>query len=150
MAELEKIRSWRWILIAFIALGMVGFLIPYDAVLAMFGQGANREVGQIGSTSISIVQYQQELQDRQGLFNYQTQTGLKNEVWNDLIERSLLTPEYEEIGLSVNQEEFDEIRFGEHETTTKKAFCNTRRPRLRVLRSWGSPAKQSNMRMVEV
>ena len=114
MAELERIRSWRWILIAFIAVGMIGFLIPYDAVLAMFGQGANREVGQIGSTSLSIAQYQQELQDRQGLFNYQTQTGLKNEVWNDLIERSLLTPEYEELGLTVNQEEFDEIRFGEH------------------------------------
>ena len=58
MAELEKIRSLRWVLIAFLAIGMIGFLIPYDAVLALFGQGANRSIGEVGNTSISAQSWQ--------------------------------------------------------------------------------------------
>ncbi len=115
MAELEKIRSLRWVLIAFLAIGMIGFLIPYDAVLALFGQGANRSIGEVGSSSISAQNWQNALMEREQLFDYTNTQSLKNDVWNDLIEQNILTSEYEDLGIDVvTQEEFDEIRFGEH------------------------------------
>ena len=115
MAELEKIRSLRWVLIAFLAIGMIGFLIPYDAVLALFGQGANRSIGEVGNTSISAQSWQNALMEREQLFDYTNTESLKNDVWNDLIEQNILTSEYDALGIDmVTQEEFDEIRFGEH------------------------------------
>lgn len=120
MALIENIRKRQGLLLVMIGLGMVGFLIPYDAVMSLFGQGANREVGSIDGNSITALDYQNALQKRRGLFNYTTNQALENEVWNDLVEASLLTPEYDALGLEVTQEEFDEIRFGDHISTYVK------------------------------
>ena len=114
MAELEKIRGKKVLLLAFLAIGMIGFLIPYDAVFALFGQGNNKPVGEIGGSSISIGDWQTALGARSDLFDYQNQASLSNEVWNDMIEEKLLTSDYENLGISVNQEEFDQIRFGDN------------------------------------
>lgn len=97
-----------------IGLGMLGFLIPYDAVLALFGRGQNRTVGEVDGVTISMVDYQTAVQRRQGLFTYNTTQALENEVWNDMLEQALLGDDYNALGLSVNKEEFDEIRFGDN------------------------------------
>ena len=53
--------------------------------------------------------------EREQLFDYTNTESLKNDVWNDLIEQNILTSEYDALGIDmVTQEEFDEIRFGEH------------------------------------
>lgn len=114
MALIEKIRNRQGLLLVMIGLGMIGFLIPYDAVMSLLGQGGNQTVGSIDGNSISIMQYQDALQRRRTLFNYQNNQALENEVWNDMIEANLLASEYRALGLEVDQEEFDEIRFGEH------------------------------------
>lgn len=54
------------------------------------------------------------MQERQSLFNYQNNASLENEVWNDMLERTLLADDYNALGLSISQEEYNEIRFGEH------------------------------------
>lgn len=114
MAMIEKIRKRQGLLLVMIGLGMLGFLIPYDAVLALFGRGQNRTVGEVDGVTISMVDYQTAVQRRQGLFNYNSTQALENEVWNDMLERALLGDDYNALGLDVNKEEFDEIRFGEH------------------------------------
>ncbi len=114
MALIENIRNRRGLLLGMIGLGMIGFLIPYDAVMSLLGQGGNQTVGSIDGNSISIMQYQDALQRRRTLFNYQNNQALENEVWNDMVEANLLAAEYRALGLEVGQEEFDEIRFGEH------------------------------------
>lgn len=114
MALIEKIRNRQGLLLLMIGLGMIGFLIPYDAVMSLLGQGGNREVGEIDGTSISAIEYQNALQQRRGLFNYANNQALENEVWNDMVEANLLGSDYRALGLQVVQEEFDEIRFGEH------------------------------------
>lgn len=114
MATIGKIRKNRGLLIVLIGLGMLGFLIPYDAVLALLGQGGNRAVGEIDGQTVSAVTYQGALQERDELFDYANTQSLENEVWNDLIEQTLLENEYSKLGIDVGQDEFDEIRFGEH------------------------------------
>ncbi|MGF1565000.1 MAG: peptidylprolyl isomerase [Flavobacteriales bacterium] len=120
MALIENIRKRQGLLLAMVGLGMLSFLIPYDAVMSLFGQGANREVGSIDGNSITALDYQNALQKRRGLFNYTSNQALENEVWNDLVEATLLSPEYDALGLDVSQEEFDEIRFGDHISTYVK------------------------------
>ncbi|MCH2198330.1 MAG: peptidylprolyl isomerase [Flavobacteriales bacterium] len=117
MAVLEKIRSVQWLLflaLVLLGIGMIGFLVPFDAVQALLGQGNSQSVGEVDGTSISVVDYQTALQTRRDLFNYTNNQSLETEVWNDLIEKNILTDDYMALGLDVNQEEFDEIRFGEH------------------------------------
>ncbi len=114
MALIEKIRNRQGLLLIMIGLGMLGFLIPYDAVMSLLGQGGNRTVGKIDGEAVTIMEYQNALQRRRSLFNYQNNQALEDEVWNDMVEAALLNPEYRALGLVVLQEEFDEIRFGEH------------------------------------
>ena len=90
MALIEKIRNRQGLLLLMIGLGMIGFLIPYDAVMSLLGTGGNREVGKIDGTSISAIEYQNALQQRRGLFNYANNQALENEVWNDMVESNLL------------------------------------------------------------
>lgn len=114
MAMIEKIRKRQGLLMVMIGLGMLGFLIPYDAVLALFGRGQNRPVGKVDGVTISMADYQTAVQRRQSLFTYNNTQAVENEVWNDLLERTLLEDDYNALGLTVTKEEFDEIRFGEN------------------------------------
>lgn len=114
MAMIEKIRKRQGLLMVMIGLGMLGFLIPYDAVLALFGRGQNRPVGEVDGVTISMADYQTAVQRRQSLFTYNNTQAVETEVWNDLLERTLLEDDYNALGLTVTKEEFDEIRFGEH------------------------------------
>jgi peptidyl-prolyl cis-trans isomerase D len=117
MAVLEKIRSVQWLLflaLILLGIGMLSFLVPYDAIMSLLGQGQNRAVAEVNGVSISSQEFQAALQQRGSLFDYQNNQSLENEVWNDMLEENLLADDYNALGLTVTQEEFDEIRFGEN------------------------------------
>ncbi len=44
MSMIQQIRNRQGLLIVMIGIGMLGFLVPYDAVMALMGQGTNRDV----------------------------------------------------------------------------------------------------------
>lgn len=113
MAMISTLRKQGWLVLALVGIGIVGFLIPYDAVMAMFG-GPSDKVGVINGESIKQDQWRAMLQEQSELFSYNnSQThGLENDVWNNLIENTLLQPEYQSLGLMVTDEELDEILFG--------------------------------------
>ena len=64
---IEQIRNRQGLLLGMIGVGMLGFLIPYDAVLALMGQGNARDVGSVGGESISALDYRMELDERRRL-----------------------------------------------------------------------------------
>lgn len=113
MAMISTLRKQGWLVLALVGIGIVGFLIPYDAVMAMFG-GASDKVGVINGETVKQDQWRAMLQEQSELFSYNnSQThGLENDVWNNLIETTLLQPEYNSLGLMVTDEELDEILFG--------------------------------------
>ncbi|MEY3849751.1 MAG: hypothetical protein RJA38_192 [Bacteroidota bacterium] len=110
---ISTLRKQGWLVLALVGIGIVGFLIPYDAVMAMFG-GPSDKVGVINGENIKQDQWRAMLQEQSELFSYNnSQThGLENDVWNNLIENTLLQPEYQSLGLMVTDEELDEILFG--------------------------------------
>ena len=61
---IEQIRNRQGLLLVIIGIGMLGFLVPYDAVLALMGQGTTRDVGSVGGESISALTYRMEVDER--------------------------------------------------------------------------------------
>jgi peptidyl-prolyl cis-trans isomerase D len=112
MAMIEKIRNQRWLLIVVVGVSLLGFLIN-GAVLKWI-QGGNSDIGEINGETISVTEWMAAIDQQKLLFNYNgNETGLSNDTWNNLVESKLLMGEFEELGLSVSDEEYDEILFGE-------------------------------------
>lgn len=110
MSLIEKIRNRQGLLMVMIGIGMLGFLVPYDAVMAMFGGGSNPEVGEVGGTTITAMEYQSEVQNRRRLgFSGET---LADEVWKDLTEGAVLSNGIAALGLTVTDDEYQELLFG--------------------------------------
>ena len=111
MSLIERIRKRQGLLIALIGFGMLGFLVPYDAVMALFGRGTNRTVGVVNGEEISALEYQNELQLRRQLGFEGAQ--LAEEVWSDMTTDLLLKDDLDELGLQVSDEEYQELIFGD-------------------------------------
>ena len=115
MAMIERIRNRQGLLMGVIGLGMLGFLVPFDAVMAMLGNSAGpSNAGVIDGQEISLQDYRIMVQNRQVLFNYQDNKAAGNEVWGELIQTTMLEDELDAVGLSVCAEEFDDIRYGDY------------------------------------
>jgi peptidyl-prolyl cis-trans isomerase D len=110
MAMIEQIRNRQGLLLGMIGVGMLGFLIPYDAVLALMGQGNSRDVGSVGGESISALDYRMELEERRRLGFSGEQ--LQDEVWGDITSNIVLEDTYNELGIEVTDAEFQEMLFG--------------------------------------
>ncbi len=62
MAMIENIRKRRGLLIFFIGIGMLGFLVPYDAVISLFGKTPGSEtIGEINGKVINQGSFQKDL-----------------------------------------------------------------------------------------
>ncbi len=112
MALIEKIRRQGWLVLAFVGIGILGFLIPYDAVMSFFGSG-NGNIGEIGGKNISQVDWQAALLKRQPLFQYNgNQQSLSNDTWNQLIDQVIYKDGFDALGLNISDEEYEEVTFG--------------------------------------
>ena len=111
MAMIEKIRNQRGLLIVVLGIGMLGFLVPFDAVIALTGQGSARNAGSVNGSSISGQEYQVAVQKRRNLGF--TGDGLTNEVWNDLTTDLVLADEFSNAGIVVTNKEYQEMLFGD-------------------------------------
>jgi peptidyl-prolyl cis-trans isomerase D len=113
MAMIEKIRQQRGLLLAMVGVGLLSFLIPYDAVMSLFGNN-NSAIGEIDGQTISAQEWQRALQDREPLFQYQgNEQSLSNDTWNQLVENFLYQDEFENLGIEISEDEYEEITFGE-------------------------------------
>ena len=112
MAMIEQIRGYRWLLMGMVGIGLLSFLIPYDAVMSMFG-GTNNAVGEIAGNTISAKEWQKAIQDREPLFQYKgNEQSLSNDTWNQLVENYVYQEAYDELGLNISEDEYEEIMFG--------------------------------------
>ncbi len=111
MAMIENIRNQQGLLMVVLGIGMLGFLVPYDAVLSLLGQGASTEVGSVNGISITGQEYQIAVQQRRGLGFSGEQ--LPEEVWQDMTSAIYMSDEYSDIGLVVTDKEYQEMLFGD-------------------------------------
>ncbi|MDA1382266.1 MAG: peptidylprolyl isomerase [Bacteroidetes bacterium] len=111
MAMIENIRNRQGLLMVFLGLGMLSFLVPFDAVLALMGQGTSTEVGSVNGDGITGTEYQVAVQQRRGLGFSGDQ--LPNEVWEDMTTALFMSDEYADIGMTVSDKEYQEMLFGD-------------------------------------
>ena len=111
MAMIENIRNRQGLLMVFLGIGMLGFLVPFDAVLALMGQGASTEVGSVNGAGITSTEYQVAVQQRRGLGFSGDQ--LPNEVWEDMTTTRFMNDKYGDIGMTVSDKEYQEMLFGD-------------------------------------
>lgn len=112
MALIEKIRRQGWLVLAMVGIGILGFLIPYDAVMSFFGS-SNSDIGEINGKTISQIEWQEALKKRQPLFQYNgNQQSLYNDTWDQMTDRLIYKSGYEALGLQISEEEYEEITFG--------------------------------------
>ena len=126
MAMIESIRKRGMLAVIVVGAGMLLFLIPPDAIQSLTGKGANRDILEAGGHSMGAMEWTKELQSRRELFNYNNnEMGLLNDVMNDFVERSVLNKDYDRLGLTVTDEEFEGILFGDQLSPyVKRTFYN--------------------------
>ena len=114
MGMIESIRNRQTLLLTLIGLGMLSFLIPYDAVIALKGNSAaSQSASAVNGEDISFLEYRTKVQQRNSLFNYTDNRAAQNEVWNDIVTERLYGDEFADLGLELTKEEFDDIRYGD-------------------------------------
>ena len=94
MAMIENIRNRQGLLMVFLGIGMLGFLVPFDAVLALMGQGVTSEVGSVNGIGITGQEYQVAVQQRKSLGFSGDQ--LQEEVWQDMTAAIFMDDQYYE------------------------------------------------------
>lgn len=113
MALIEKIRNQGWLVLVMVGIGIIGYLIPYDAVMAMFGRGSDN-LGEVDGHVITQKEWTDAVNTQKLLYNYNgNESALSNDTWNTLTERLLMNDEYQALGLTVTDDEYDMITFGE-------------------------------------
>ena len=115
MGMIESIRNRQTLLLTIIGLGMLSFLVPYDAVIAMLGNNPGTQAaGSINGDDVSFLEYRTRVQERNSLFNYTDDKAAQNEVWGDIIVERLYGDNFDALGLGLTKEEFDDIRYGDY------------------------------------
>ncbi len=113
MAMIENIRKRRGLLIFFIGIGMLGFLIPYDAVMSLFGRTPGSEtIGEINGKAINAGSFQKNLLSVQQSNLYRGDDNISSAAWSDLVNDMLYEQDLEAAGYMVGEDEYDDLRFG--------------------------------------
>ena len=115
MGMIESIRNRQTLLLTLIGLGMLSFLIPYDAVIALAGNNAvSQAAGEVNGNEVSFLEYRTRVQERKSLFTYTEDRAAQNEVWGDIVTERLYGDNFDALGLGLTKEEFDDIRYGDY------------------------------------
>ena len=109
MAMIQKIRNQQALLLIIIGLGMLLFLVPQEVWTTLFSP--NTDAGSANGVTISGLEYQTALENRRNLRF--TGDGLADEVWNDLATDVVLADEFAATGITVTDEEYQEMLFGD-------------------------------------
>ena len=122
-----KIRKQSKLLVVVIALGMLLFLVPWNQFLALIGEGQYEDFGKVNGHSISRVEYDNQRNVRSTMFGSNVSAAqLNNSLWEDMQQRYILNDEYAKLGLDVNDEEWQEMIFGEYIPQSQKNLWYTK------------------------
>lgn len=120
MATLEKIRSNSKLLIITIFFALLCFVIGdfLNSSSSFFGQ-QREKIGEVEGTDLSYLKFQDDVEVLTNVFKVQGQNQFKDGdiremVWNDYVEGSILNSEAEELGLVVTTAELADQTMGEN------------------------------------
>ncbi|QHT68306.1 peptidylprolyl isomerase [Rhodocytophaga rosea] len=135
MALIGKIKEKSGWAIGLIAISLGLFVVGGDILgpnSVILGNNS-QDVGEIAGEDISIKEYSQELEVMK--YNYTNNTGknpteeemagLREQAWNQLIEKIAYQKQYEKLGLAVSDDELEDMVQGDNvHPAVKQAFTN--------------------------
>lgn len=107
MAILGEIRKRPFILVGFIAIGLLAFLINPKSLDKFFGKNPNI-LGKVNGDEITRDEYNSQLEiaknqaQSQGL----PTTGLEDQVWNTIVQQKLIKQQFEKMGMKMTDDLF--------------------------------------------
>ena len=135
MAAIGKIRSWGPVLVGIIGVALFAFIAgDLQRSCETTGQQRRMQVGEVLGEKLSVQDFQSlvdEYQDvmkmTQGRDNLtdEEMNSLKDQVWNNFIQNKLVSNEAEKIGLTVTDEELQNmLREGTNPMLMQTPFVN--------------------------
>ncbi|HEX4851038.1 MAG TPA: SurA N-terminal domain-containing protein, partial [Puia sp.] len=121
MSIIQQIREKAaWLVFGLIALSLVGFLLM-DAFVGrsrLFG-GSSNTVGEVDGKKLDYIDFQKQIAEKedqaksQGYpVNEAIQQNIKEEVWNDFVEESVMSDIYKKLALEVSDKELSDMLTG--------------------------------------
>lgn len=135
MAALQKVRNAGPFVVGALFLGLIGFIASDGArVLEIFTTSSRNNVGSIYGENVSIQdfnnmvdEYTNVIKTSNGIANLTDaqMQGIRDQVWQNLVESKLIEREADELGLSVTDKELQQIiAKGEHPMLMQTPFRN--------------------------
>lgn len=111
MALISRIRKHSWIIVASLAIALLGFLIMDVVQNNTFGGNTKFNIGKVNGTNID---YNDFSRTEQILYNNSTADpyARRNYLWNYFVEKALLEKTSDKLGIGVSSAEMDELQFG--------------------------------------
>jgi len=112
MALISKIRKNSWLLVALIALGLIGFIVMdmTSGQQSVFGSGQTT-MGEFEGQKLDWNQFQRVEQ-----ILYSNQSGdtyaRRDQLWNYFVEEAIIKEEADALGLGVSPTELKDLQFG--------------------------------------
>lgn len=112
MALIQKIRSKSWILIVMIALGMGGFVVMDMVTTGSRASGSQFRLGEVNGEDIDWNEFQRT---ERILYPNSTEDvyAQRSYLWDYMIDKVILDQASKAMGISVGEEELDELQFGQ-------------------------------------
>jgi len=125
MALISKIRKHSWIIVASLALALIGFLIMDVVTNNTFGGQTRYSIGKIDGTVIDYNEFsrtEQILYNNSGTDPYSRRTYL----WNYFVEKTLMEKASNKLGIGISPTELEDLQFGNNlSPIITQRFINT-------------------------
>lgn len=111
MALISKIRKHSWIIVASLALALIGFLIMDVVTNNTFGGQTRYTIGKVNGTSIDYNDFartEQILYNNSGSDPYTR----RNYLWNYFVEKALMEKASDKLGIGISSTEMEDLQFG--------------------------------------
>jgi peptidyl-prolyl cis-trans isomerase D len=123
MSVIQQIRDKAaWLVFGLIALSLVGFLLM-DAFVGrsrVFG-GNSTTIGSVNGDKLDYVKFDRLVSDQEEVYkakgypvNDITQQNIKEGVWKQFVEESVLADVYKELGLDISDKELNDMLVGQN------------------------------------
>lgn len=111
MALISKIRKHSWIIVASLALALIGFLIMDVVTNNTFGGQTRYTIGKVNGTTID---YNDFSRTEQILYNNSASDpySRRNYLWNYFVEKALMEKASDKLGIGISPTEMEDLQFG--------------------------------------
>jgi len=115
MSVIQKIRDkYAALVIAIIALSLVGFILMDAFVGKSRGSGAKTTIGEVNGDNISYIDFEKRLNMQQTLYAQQgaNREQLIGSLWEQSVDEIVMSQEYKKLGLQFSAKELNDLLFG--------------------------------------